>query len=216
MLLLIKPKMPNESILKPIYKKIAIDITNRILSGDFAIGDKLYGRSSLASEYNVSPETIRRSITLLSDMDIVKVTKGSGIVINSVDNCLNFIDKFKDIDTISSLKKNIQVLLEKKKELDTNIDNSIDELIDYSSRFKNSNPFIPYEFEITPEMSVLDKTISEIKFWQNTGATIIGIRRNNKLILSPGPQTIFESKDIFVVICDESSYYRIKNFLYIN
>ena len=97
--------MPNSSTLKPIYQKIAIDIANRIVSGDLSIGDKLYGRSSLASQYNVSPETVRRSISLLSDMDIVKVTKGSGIVINSVDNCLKFIDKFKDIDSISSLKK---------------------------------------------------------------------------------------------------------------
>jgi len=208
--------MPNDSILKPIYKKIAIDISNRILSGDFSVGDKLYGRSSLASEYNVSPETIRRSVTLLSDMDIVKVTKGSGIVINSVDNCLGFIDKFKDIDSISSIKKNIVDLLEKKKELDKNIDNSIDELIDYSSRFKNSNPFTPYEFEIHSEMCVINKTIFETKFWQNTGATIIGIRRNGKLILSPGPCTVFEDKDIFVVICDENSYSKIKAFLYVN
>ncbi|MCB2293527.1 GntR family transcriptional regulator [Clostridium algoriphilum] len=206
--------MPKDSILKPIYKKIAIDLSNRILSGDFSIGDKLYGRSSLASEYNVSPETIRRAITLLSDMDIVKVTKGSGIVINSVDNCLNFIEKFKDIDCISSLKNNIVDLLQRKKELDKNIDDSIDELIDYSSRFRNSNPFIPFEFEIHNEMCVLDKSISETKFWQNTGATIIGVRRNGKLILSPGPCTTFKENDIFVVICDQNSYYKIKTFLY--
>jgi len=208
--------MTNDTIVKPIYKKIAIDISNRILSGDFSVGDKLYGRSSLASEYNVSPETIRRSITLLSDMDIVTVTKGSGIVINSADNCLKFIDNFKDIDSISSIKKNIMLLLEKKKELDKNIDCSIDELIDYSSRFKNSNPFIPFEFEIHSEMCIIDKTISDTKFWQNTGATIIGIRRNGELILSPGPHTTFKAKDIFVVICDEGSYYRIKNYLYVN
>ena len=205
--------MPNDSILKPVYQKIAIDIANRIVSGDLSIGDKLYGRSSLASQYNVSPETVRRSISLLSDMDIVKVTKGSGIVISSVENCLKFIDKFKDIDSISSLKKEIVDLLEKKKELDKNIEYSIDELVDYSSRFKNSNPFIPFEFEIHSEMSIIDKTISQTKFWQNTGATIIGIRRNDKLILSPGPSTVFKENDIFVVICDENSYYRIKEFL---
>ena len=205
--------MPNSSTLKPIYQKIAIDIANRIVSGDLAIGDKLYGRSSLASKYNVSPETVRRSISLLSDMDIVKVTKGSGIVINSVVNCLKFIDKFKDIDSISSLKKGIVDLLEKKKELDKTIEYSIDELVDYSSRFKNSNPFIPFEFEIHSEMSIIDKTISQTKFWQNTGATIIGIRRNDKLILSPGPSTVFKDNDIFIVICDENSYYRINDFL---
>ncbi|MBU3180893.1 GntR family transcriptional regulator [Clostridium psychrophilum] len=206
--------MPNDSNLKPIYKKIAIDISNRILSGDYSIGDKLYGRSSLASEYNVSPETIRRAITLLSDMDIVKVTKGSGIVINSVDNCLSFIDKFKDIDSISSIKKNIIELLEKKKTIDKSIDDSIDELVDYSSRFRNSNPFTPFEFEIHPEMCIIGKTISETKFWEKTGATVIGIKRNGKLILSPNPLTTYKVKDIFVVICDENSYYKIKTFLY--
>lgn len=205
--------MPNNSTLKPIYQKIAIDIANRIVSGDLALGDKLYGRSSLASKYNVSPETVRRSISLLSDMDIVKVTKGSGIVISSVDNCLKFIDKFKDIDSISSIKKSIVDLLEKKKEIDKNIEYSIEELVDYSSRFKNSNPFIPYEFEISSEMSIIDKTISQTKFWQNTGATIIGIRRDDKLILSPGPKTVFKDNDIFIVICHENSYARIKEFL---
>lgn len=208
--------MPNDSILKPVYKKIAIDIANRIVSGDLSIGDKLYGRSSLASQYNVSPETVRRSITLLSDMDIVNVTKGSGIVISSAENCLKFIDKFKDIDSISSLKKDIVDLLEKKKELDKNIEYSIDELVDYSSRFKNSNPFIPFEFEIHADMSIINKTISQTKFWQNTGATLIGIRRDDKLILSPGPSTVFKANDIFVVICDEISYCRIKEFLKVN
>lgn len=206
--------MPNDSVLKPVYQKIAIDIANRIVSGDLSLGEKLYGRSSLASQYNVSPETIRRSISLLSDMDIVTVTKGSGIVISSVDNCLKFIDKFKDIDSISSLKKGIVDLLEKKKELDKNIEYSIDELVDYSSRFKNSNPFVPFEFEIRSEMSVINKTISETKFWQNTGATIIGIRRDDKLILSPGPTTIFKDNDIFIVVCDENSYYRTRDFLH--
>lgn len=206
--------MPNDSVLKPVYQKIAIDIANRIVSGDLSLGEKLYGRSSLASQYNVSPETIRRSISLLSDMDIVTVTKGSGIVISSVDNCLKFIDKFKDIDSISSLKKGIVDLLEKKKELDKNIEYSIDELVDYSSRFKNSNPFVPFEFEIRSEMIVINKTISETKFWQNTGATIIGIRRDDKLILSPGPTTIFKDKDIFIVVCDENSYYRTREFLH--
>ena len=36
---------------------------------------KLSGRSTLASLYNVSPETIRRSIALLKDMDVVEVAE---------------------------------------------------------------------------------------------------------------------------------------------
>ncbi len=206
--------MSEEYVTKPVYQKIAIDIANRIVGGDFSIGDKLYGRSSLASHYNVSPETIRRAIILLNEMDIVEVTKGSGITVKSVDNCLRFIDKFKDIGSVNSLRKEVLDLLEEKNVLERKIEGVIKELIDYSNRFASTNPFVPFEFEIDKGLNIIGKTISESKFWQNTSATIIGIRREGNLILSPGPHAIFEEGDIFIAIGDEDSYYRIKRFLY--
>lgn len=206
--------MSSKCVIKPVYQKIAIDIANRIVSGDFSIGDRLHGRSSLASHYNVSPETIRRAMTLLNDMDIVEVTKGSGILIKSVDNCLKFIDKFKDISSMNSFKKEILELQDEKNVLERKIEGIINELIDYSNRFASTNPFVPFEFEIEKGLDIIGKTISETKFWQNTSATIIGIRRRGNLILSPGPYAVFEEGDIFVAIGDEESYYRIKKFLY--
>lgn len=205
--------MTHEPIVKPVYQQIAIDIANKIISGDFQIGTKLHGRSSLAGYYNVSPETIRRAVILLSDMNIVEVAKGSGIIVKSIDNSLKFIDKFRDIESISSLKKEISDLIAEKQEKENKLEILINNLIDYSNRFKNSNPFIPFEFEINKNSRLLGKTISEIKFWQNTGGTIIGIRRNNNLILSPGPYATFKAGDIFVVIGDENTYERIKKFL---
>lgn len=205
--------MTHEPIVKPVYQQIAIDIANKIISGDFQIGTKLHGRSSLAGYYNVSPETIRRAVILLSDMNIVEVAKGSGIIVKSIDNSLKFIDKFRDIESISSLKKEISDLIAEKQEKENKLEILINNLIDYSNRFKNSNPFIPFEFEINKNSKLLGKTISEIKFWQNTGGTIIGIRRNNNLILSPGPYATFNAGDIFIVIGDENTYERIKKFL---
>jgi len=200
--------------MKPVYQKIAIDIANRIVAGDFSIGDKLYGRSSLASHYNVSPETIRRAMILLNDMDIVEVTKGSGIIVRSVDNCLKFIGKFKDIDSMNFLKKEMLELLDEKNILEKKIEGVLNELIDYSNRFTSTNSFIPFEFKIYKGFNIIGKTISECKFWQNTFATIIGIRRRGNLILSPGPYAVFEEDDIFIAIGDEASYYRIKKFIY--
>lgn len=200
--------------MKPVYQKIAIDIANRIVAGDFSVGDKLYGRSSLASHYNVSPETIRRAMILLNDMDIVEVTKGSGIIVRSVDNCLKFIGKFKDIDSMNFLKKEMLELLDEKNILEKRIEGVLNELIDYSNRFTSTNSFIPFEFKICKGFNIIGKTISECKFWQNTFATIIGIRRRGKLILSPGPYAVFEEEDVFIAIGDEASYYRIKKFVY--
>jgi len=206
--------MPEESIIKPIYQKIAIDIANRIANDEFLPGDKIHGRSTLASEYNVSPETIRRSIILLRDMDIVDVSQGSGILVKSKDKVFQFIEKFKVIDSISSIKSDILSILNKSKEIDQELNESIDKLINSSERFKNTNPFAPLEIKITKEAGLLGKTISEIKFWQETGATIIGIRRANKIILSPGPYAIFLPDDVIIVIGDENSYDRIMSLLY--
>ena len=40
----------------PIYQKIALDLANKIHTGDIKEGSTLYGRSILAGKYNVSPE----------------------------------------------------------------------------------------------------------------------------------------------------------------
>ena len=89
----------------------------------------------------------------------------------------------------------------------------VDKLIDYSERFKNSNPFAPIEIEIPKNSKLLGKTVAEVDFWQNTGATIIGIRRDDFLVLSPGPYAIFMEGDIYIMVVEESSYERVKVFL---
>lgn len=206
--------MPDESIVKPIYQRIAIDIANRIVNDSFLLGDKIHGRSTLAGEYNVSPETIRRSVVLLRDMDIVEVSQGSGIIVKSKDKAYEFIEKFKVIDSISSIKSDIISLLNERKKIEQELNENLDKLINSSERFKNTNPFSPLEIKISKDAEVIGKTISETKFWQETGATVIGIRRENKIILSPGPYAIFLPEDIIIVIGDENSYNRIMCFLY--
>ena len=54
--------MDNEGLTQ--YTRIAISLAERIASGQLKEGDKLSGRSKLSPEYNVSPETIRRTLRL--------------------------------------------------------------------------------------------------------------------------------------------------------
>lgn len=206
--------MPQDTIIKPVYQQIAIDLASRIAQGEFVIGTKIYGRSTLASQYNVSPETIRRAVILLEDMKIVEVIQGSGIFVKSKEEAFKFIEKFKDKDSMESLKKDIKNLQNERKKVEEELNLYIDKLIDYSERFKNSNPFLPIEVEVPDNSKLIGKTIGEVKFWQNTGATIIGIRRNKTIILSPGPYAIFNKGDIYIVIGDENSYERVKNFMH--
>jgi K+/H+ antiporter YhaU regulatory subunit KhtT len=205
--------MSENSVVKPIYQQIAIDLANRIAQGEFVVGTKIHGRSTLAGQYNVSPETIRRAVILLEDMDIVEASHGSGILVKSKDEAFKFIERFKIKDSKASIKKDILTVIEEKKRLDEKLTAYIGELIDYSERFKNSNPFAPLEIEIPKNSKLLGKTIAEVNFWQNTGATIIGIRRSDSLILSPGPYAAFNEGDIYIMVGDENCYERVITFL---
>ena len=105
----------------PIYQKIALDLANKIHTGEVKEGSTLYGRSILAGKYNVSPETIRRAIKLLEDIDIVESIKGKGVTVLSSENALSFIKKYEDITNISSYKSNLYRLLEDKSKIDNDI-----------------------------------------------------------------------------------------------
>lgn len=205
--------MTDEQVVRPIYQQIAIDIANRIANGEYAVGSKIHGRSTLAGQYNVSPETIRRAVCLLEDIFIVEINQGSGILVTSRDNAHKFIEKFKNSDSMNQIKNNIFTLIQNKTKIEEDLISKINKLIDYSERFKNTNPFAPLEIVISSSCKLLDKTIAEVNFWQNTGATIIGIRRGDKIILSPGPYALFTEGDTFIFIGDENAYERICGYL---
>ena len=206
--------MAEHSIIKPIYQQIALDIAMKIANGEFSIGSKIHGRSTLAGQYNVSPETIRRAVILLQDMDVVNVSQGSGIVIKSQEEALKFIDRFNDIESIASLKIDLLKLLNSKNSIEKQMQITTEKIIDYSDRLRNISPYSPLEVELTAKCRLIGKTISEVKFWQNTGGTIIAIRRGKDIILSPGPYAELRVDDILVVVGDEGVLLRINKLLY--
>lgn len=198
---------------EPIYKQIALDIAGRIYNNDIKIGEKIHGRSTLASNYNVSPETVRKAVKLLEDMKVVSSSKGSGVTIISKDNAYNFINRFHSIESVTSLKHDIESLMEEKKAIEKNIGEMIDRIVDYSNRLRYTNPLTPIEIELPKECNLIGKSISESKFWQNTKATIVAIRRNGELIISPGPYLVFEKGDNLLVVGEEDILKKIEIFL---
>ncbi|ELC8443586.1 GntR family transcriptional regulator [Clostridium perfringens] len=198
---------------EPIYKQIALDIAGRIYNDDIKIGEKIHGRSTLASNYNVSPETVRKAVKLLEDMKVVSSSKGSGVTIISKDNAYNFINRFHSIESVTSLKHDIESLMEEKKAIEKNIGEMIDRIVDYSNRLRYTNPLTPIEIELPKECDLIGKSVSESKFWQNTKATIVAIRRKGELIISPGPYLVFEKGDNLLVVGDEDILKKIEIFL---
>ncbi len=204
----------DSSPVSPRYQQIAIDIASKIVNGHYSIGDKVYARSALSSQYSVSPETARRAIAVLSHVGIVKTTRGSGVVINSYEKAVDFIKEHTEIQTIRDLKDDIRKSMERQSKENIYLDETLIKLLDKIEHFKAHDPFSPFEITINNSSHLLGKTIEDVEFWLHTGATIIGIKRDNKLIISPGPQAIFKDGDIFYFIGDEDSLERVRKYLY--
>ena len=71
-IMMVEEKVKNK-ISIPRYQQIAIEISSRIASGEYKVGEKIYARSSIASQYGVSSETARRAICVLCDLSLIHI-----------------------------------------------------------------------------------------------------------------------------------------------
>ncbi|OPH46603.1 GntR family transcriptional regulator [Paenibacillus ferrarius] len=195
------------------YKSIALDIAQRIVSGEFSIQRKISGRSLLASQYHVSPETIRKAIGLLKDENIVSVSQGKEIIVLSDQRAYDYITKNNYLKSVYSLKQELELLLVEKKKMDHKFDMILTEIINYSDRLQNLKIYNPIEINVNEFSHVVGKTISDLQFWQNTGATIVALRRGTEVAISPGPHVILREHDILVVVGDSYTYQRTNLFI---
>lgn len=197
----------------PRYLNIAVDIAARIVSGNLNEGEKLKGRSVLSTEYNVSPETIRRSMSLLSDKNVVKIQSGSGIFVLSRERAIEFVRNFNSDEVLVETKDKLKQLLKKRTVLDDEISKTTKQLADLY-KYKRSDLINPFEIILKKDSHVLGKSIGDLQIWHNTGATIIGVVRNNCIIISPGPYFEFEVDDRVIIVGDD---YVIERFnAYVN
>lgn len=182
------------------YEKIALDIAYSIYNRELEEGELITGRSTLASKYKVSPETIRRAIKLLHDMDVVESIDKVGVRIISADNAHLFIQDYQSKDKILTLREDIGAMVAEREELNKLILDKIDTIIEQSLTLRNMGIIYPLEYKIVPPSHLIGKRIGQVRFWEKTGATIIGINRGGKLQLSPGPNLVFMENDIIVYV----------------
>lgn len=190
-----------QTIVPAHYLQIALDLATRIAKGDLQEGSRIYGRSVMASEYNVSPETIRRALRLLADMKVVEVKPQSGAVVLSADSARRYIQNFDEGADIKSLRAQMKSLLQQYSELNQKMTAVATALIKSRDTFSSaSEPFPNYEVPVPPDSPLIGKSIGALKFWQSTGGTIVAIRRGQTVILSPGPYAELYGGDVIILV----------------
>ena len=68
-------------------------------------------------------------------------------------------------------------------------------------------------YETAVPHSWVGKTIGQLKFWQNTGATIVAIRSEGEILLSPGPDAVLRPYDILVVTGEPQILEQVRNYI---
>ena len=183
------------------YLQIALDLAGRVARGELPEGSRIYGRSVMASEYNVSPETIRRALRLLADMKVVEVKSQSGAVVLSADSARRCIETFSESADIRVLRKHLMDLLAEEAELHRRMAATVTTLVKSRYTFASAHePFPNYEVPVPKDSPALGKSIGELKFWQSTGGTVVAIRRGQTVILSPGPYAELYGGDVIVLV----------------
>jgi K+/H+ antiporter YhaU regulatory subunit KhtT len=114
---------------------------------------------------------------------------------------------------VASYRIKLEELFDKKREIEDEILEIVDRIIERSSVLSNITALTPFELEITDRCHFIGKSIGELNFWQNTGATIVGIRRENETILSPGPYATLKNGDIILIIGEDGVMESVKRFL---
>ena len=183
------------------YLQIALDLASRIASGELPEGTRIYGRSVMASEYSVSPETIRRALRLLADMKVVEVKPQSGAVVLSADNARRYIETFEEDVDVHALQIQLKELLGKYTELNRRMTDVVAALVKSRDTFSAAEGPLPNcEVQVPKNSPLIGKSIGSLKFWQSTGGTIIAIRRGQTVILSPGPYAELYDGDVIILV----------------
>ncbi len=197
----------------PRYLQIAIDFARKIAEQQYEVGDRVFARSAVASQYNVSSETARRAMCVLEDMKIVSAEKGSGVHILSIENAVAFLHQYQSTRTLTDLRSELMDNLNELQNIKNKISTNLDQLVDKTDRFKDVSPFVPYEYLVPEDSPLNGKTLAETNFWHHTMATIVAIQRQGDLILSPGPYALIKAKDILFFIGERSSYDRVRKYV---
>lgn len=204
--------MPSvKTIITSKYQKVAIEIAQRIVEGKYEVGETIKSRSTIASNFGVSPETARKAINVLVDLEILEVKQGKGSKVISKEKAEEFLAQYDSEKSIKTLSTDIISTINHQKQEMDRMKQMIHAFMNQVSVAKKHYPFRPYELTVTGK-SKTGQSLSELNIWHQTGATIIAIQHGPTLMLSPGPYATVEIDDIVYFVGDDSVLTRVNSF----
>ena len=198
----------------PQYLRIALDVAEKIAAGELEEGRRLSGRSLLASEYAVSPETVRKALGLLANMKVVEVREKSGVVVLSRDSARRYLELLRSRQDELERYERFRDLYERYSELGREMMEAGSQLMTARLHPTRSQWALPqYELRVSEGSWAAGKCLRELRFWQGTGATIVAVRRSRETIVSPGPEVELYAGDMVLFVGGSDAPAAVERFL---
>lgn len=194
------------------YQEIALDIAHSIVMGEYREGDKIHGRSTLAGRYNVSPETIRRSIAILQTMGVVMVNQGIGITVISKSQAEKFMRGFNQKAEIQVYLDDMKQLMDQRREIDLQIDAHLTKIVNYTDRLVSRWMDVE-EIEVEQGSAALNKTLSDLRIREQTGLTVVAVVRGGNEQFSPGSSFVLMEGDVLLVVGSDKGREKLQEIL---
>lgn len=187
------------------YQEIAVEVAQKIADGWYQVGEKINARSTLASKYNVSPETARKAVNMLTDLGIVVIRQGSGTYVASREKAQLYVDRYQSTVSIQEIRSEIEASVARQEEELLHMSRLLRTLIGQTKRSHETASFIPYDILIDDQCSYIGQTIGELNIWQQTGATVVAVKRGDEYIMSPGPYEVIRVNDVLLFVGNDLS-----------
>ena len=187
------------------YQEIAVEVAQKIADGWYQVGEKINARSTLASKYNVSPETARKAVNMLTDLGIVVIRQGSGTYVASREKAQLYVDRYQSTVSIQEIRAEIEASVARQEEELLHMSRLLRTLIGQTKRSHETASFIPYDILIDDQCSYIGRSIGELNIWQQTGATVVAVKRGDEYIMSPGPNEIINVNDVLLFVGNDLS-----------
>lgn len=182
------------------YQSIAYEIAKRITDKRIEEGQKLRGRSILASEFEVSSETIRKAMRLLSNIGVVEVRQRSGIYVISRNAAEMYVEQYRKQNEAYRLFSDTQELLEESERIQKLLQKHIKRLLETSK-----NEVFPFDFftvKLKESDHNLNQSLKDIKFWNETNGLVLAIEADGELYQAPNPSMPLEAGMSLYVLGD--------------
>jgi K+/H+ antiporter YhaU regulatory subunit KhtT len=169
------------------YQDIAYRIAERIVTDEIRENTKLSGRTLLASEYNVSSETIRKAMHLLSMRHVVRVVEKSGIIVLSKDEAMRYVSEYKRAAGTRRLLEETEALIERQAREQRQLQTRLKRL--FAAASKETFPFSHVAWTVTTGCPKAGITIGDRAFYEKTGTVVIATEEDGIITVAPDPLT---------------------------